>query len=154
MQIQTTLKTPLWASGLARYWITENNIDMDTIVLQHFSGGQWNSLNTEKVGEDEESLYLEAETLSFSPFAITASKNILEIGEKTGETEDQPTLDAEQQDKSETGMESETSSKEKGNSGLKIASFFIGFLIIILTGVIIKKNIDQNNEDDDEDSEE
>ncbi|MDD3245415.1 MAG: TIGR04279 domain-containing protein [Methanosarcina sp.] len=139
---------------ISKDWITENNINMDTITLQHFSGDQWNSLNTEKVGEDEEYLYLEAETPGFSPFAITASKNILEVGEKAGETEDQSTVDAEQQDNSETGVESETASKEKGNSGLKIVSFFIGFLVIILTGAIIKKNIDKNNEDEDEDSEE
>jgi methanogen extracellular protein (TIGR04279 family)/PGF-pre-PGF domain-containing protein len=139
---------------VSKEWITENNINMDTIVLQHFSGDQWDSLNTEKVGEDKEYFYLEAEPPGFSPFAITASKNILEIGEKTGETEDQSTLGAEQQDNSETGVESETSSKEKGNSVSKIASFVIGFLVIILTGVIIKKNIDKNNEEEEEDSEE
>ncbi len=139
---------------VSKEWTTENNINVDTIVLQHFSEDQWNSLNTNKVGEDDENIYLEAETTSFSPFAITASKNIVEIAQKTGETEDQSTLDAEQQDNSKTGTESETSSKENGNSGLKIASFFIGFLVIILTGVIIKKNIDKNNEEEEEDSEE
>lgn len=60
---------------------------MDTITLQHFDGSQWESLKTEKVNEDDEYIYFEAETPGFSPFAITASKNILEIGEKKqGET--------------------------------------------------------------------
>ena len=132
---------------VSKKWITENHINMDAIALQHFSEGQWKSLNTEKVGADDKYIYLEAETPGFSPFAITASKNILEIEEKTGENEGQSTLGAGQQDNSETGMDSETSIK--GNFGLKIASFFIGFLVIILTGVIIKKNIDQNNADED-----
>jgi len=133
---------------VSKEWITKNHIKMDEIALQRFSEGQWKSLNTEKVGADDEYIYLEAETPGFSPFAITASKNILEIEEKTGDNEGQSTLGAAgQQDNSETGMDSETSSK--GNFGLKIASFFIGFLVIILTGVIIKKNIDQKNADED-----
>lgn len=133
---------------VSKEWMTENHINMDTVILQHFSGEQWNSLETEKVGEDDEYLYFEAETPGFSPFAITASKNILEIGEKTGETEGQSTSDAGQQDNSGSVVGSESSSKENGKSGLKIASFFIGFLVIILTGVIIKKKIDQDDEDE------
>ena len=133
---------------VSKEWITENHINMDTVILQHFSGNQWNSLKTETVDEDDEYIYFEAETPGFSPFAITASKNILEIGEKTDD-ESQSTLDAEQQDNSEKGMESESSSKENRSYGSKIAGFFVGFLIIILTGVIIKKKIDQKNEDED-----
>jgi len=125
-------------------WITENNINMDTITLQHFNGDQWDSLNTGKVGEDDEYTYFEAETPGFSPFAITASKNILEIG-PAGE-EGQSTLIEEQQGDSELVMGSEVPSKENGNSVLKIASFFIGFLVIIAIGTIIKKKADSNNE--------
>jgi len=36
-------------------------------------------------------------------------------------------------------MESETPSKENGSSLSKVASFFIGFLVIILMGIFIKK---------------
>jgi len=132
---------------VSKEWITENHINMDTVILQHFSGNQWNSLKTEKVDEDDEYIYFEAETPGFSPFAITASKNILEIGEKPGD-ESPSTLDAEQQDNSEIVMESEIPSKEKGTFGL-IASFFVGFLVIILTGIIIKEKIAPKNEDED-----
>ncbi|KKG24199.1 hypothetical protein EO98_06345, partial [Methanosarcina sp. 2.H.T.1A.6] len=134
---------------VSKEWITENHINMDAITLQHFNGDQWDSLKTDKVDEDDEYLYFEAETPGFSPFAITASKNVLEIGEKTGDTEGQSTSDAGQQDNSGAVVGSESSSKENVESGLKIASFFIGFLVIILTGAIIKKEIDQNNEDED-----
>lgn len=132
---------------VSKEWITENNINMDAIALQHYNENQWESLNTEKVGEDDEYIYFEAETPSFSPFAITASKNILEIEEKTGD-ESQSILDAEQQDNSETVMESETPSKENGTFKL-IASFFVGFLVTILTGIIIKEKIAKKNEDED-----
>ena len=139
---------------VSKDWITENHINIDAIVLQHFSGAQWNPLKTEKVGEDDEYLYFEAETPGFSPFAITASKNILEIGEKPGETEDQSTLDAGQPDNSETNMGSETAPKEKVNYGIRIAVVFIGLLAIVLMERYIKKNIDQTDEDEDDDSEE
>ncbi|WP_235283963.1 TIGR04279 domain-containing protein, partial [Methanosarcina sp. 2.H.T.1A.8] len=62
---------------VSKKWITENHINMDAITLQHFNGDQWDSLKTDKVDEDDEYLYFEAETPGFSPFAITASKNVL-----------------------------------------------------------------------------
>jgi PGF-pre-PGF domain-containing protein len=136
---------------VSREWITENHINIDTIILQHFSEDQWSDLKTEKIDEDDEYIYFKAETPGFSPFAITASKNIPEIEEIEG----QATSDAGQQDTSELVTGSESSSKENRSTGSKIAGFFIGFLIIILTGVIIKKKIDQNNEDaDSEESDE
>jgi methanogen extracellular protein (TIGR04279 family)/PGF-pre-PGF domain-containing protein len=133
---------------VSKEWITDSHIDMDTITLQHFSGDQWDSLETEKVGEDDEYIYFEAETPGFSPFAIIASKNILEIGEKTGENGGQSTSGTGQQENSELVIETEMPSQEDRGSGSKIASFFIGFLVIILMGTIIKKKIDQNNEED------
>lgn len=131
---------------VSKKWMNENHINMDTITLQHYSEDQWNSLETKKIDEDDEYLYFEAETPSFSPFAITASKNILEIGEKTGD-DVQSISSGEQHDSSELVMGSDMSSKENGSSWSKVASFFIGFLIIILMGTFIKKKADQNNED-------
>ncbi|WP_440946581.1 TIGR04279 domain-containing protein [Methanosarcina sp. T3] len=125
-------------------WITENHVNTDTIALQHFDGDKWDSLNTEKIGEDGKQIYFEAETPGFSPFAITASKDSLEMG-VAGEGE-QSASSGEQQGNSELVMESEMLSKENGNSVLKIASFFIGFLVIIAIGAIIKKKADSNNE--------
>ncbi|WP_261788943.1 TIGR04279 domain-containing protein [Methanosarcina siciliae] len=122
-------------------WINENNINRDTITLQHLNRNQWDTLNTEKIGEDDEYIYLEAETPGFSPFAITASKNILEAG-SAGES----TSGGEQQGDSESVMGSEMPSKENWNSVLKITSFFIGFLVIIAIGTLIKKKADSNNE--------
>ncbi|MDQ1276895.1 MAG: hypothetical protein QG610_2473 [Euryarchaeota archaeon] len=139
------IKDAIVGFKVSKEWINENHINMDTITLQHYSKDQWNSLETEKIDEDDEYLYFEAETPSFSPFAITASKNILEIGEKTGEG--QSISGGEQHDSSELVMGSDMSSKENGSSWSKVASFFIGFLVIILVGTFIKKKADQNNED-------
>ena len=52
-------------------WITENNIDNSTIRLNRYNDGEWNPLDTEKMGEDEDNLYFEAQTPEFSSFAIT-----------------------------------------------------------------------------------
>ena len=53
---------------------------MDSLVLKHFRDKKWNSLPTEKVGEDKEYVYFEAKTPSFSPFVISAEKLVIEDG--------------------------------------------------------------------------
>lgn len=131
---------------VSKEWINENHINMDTITLQHYSENQWNSLETEKVDEDDEYLYFKAETPGFSPFAITASKNILEIREKTGNN-GQSASETRKRDNSESLIQSEAPSKENSSSLSKIASFFVGFLIIILMGTFVMKKVDQDNED-------
>ncbi|WP_239451127.1 TIGR04279 domain-containing protein [Methanosarcina horonobensis] len=132
---------------VSKEWITENYINMDTITLQHFDGSQWESLKTEKVNEDDEYIYFEAETPGFSPFAITASKNILEIGEKTGGDVRQSISGGKQQDNSELVMGSDMSSKENRSVWSRVISFYTGFFVIMLIGIAILKKIDQNNKD-------
>jgi len=58
-------------------WVTENDIDANSITLDYYNGEKWESLPATKVGEDEGYLYLEAKTEGFSHFAI--------IGEKSNE---------------------------------------------------------------------
>ena len=125
---------------VSKDWITENDINIKSIVLQHFNGNDWNSLPTKKVDEDKGYIYCEAETPSFSPFAITAEKNLIVIEKKTGET--QIPLEG----KSQNGLSSTTGSniisQENTNSGIsKITSFSTGFLIVILMGAVIKKKL-------------
>jgi len=131
---------------VSKEWLNENHIDMDTIALQHFNGAQWDSLKTEKVKEDDKFVYFDAETPSFSPFAITASKNILVIEEKPGASTGQPASEIKQDD-SELVMGSEMPSKETGISWSRITSFFVGFLVIILIGTAVLRKRNQNNED-------
>ncbi|MFY1112476.1 MAG: PGF-pre-PGF domain-containing protein [Methanosarcinaceae archaeon] len=67
-----------------RAWIDENEIDLTSITLNHFSNGKWDVLETCQTGEDKLYLYFEARTPGFSPFAITGqSSGILKSTEST-----------------------------------------------------------------------
>jgi methanogen extracellular protein (TIGR04279 family)/PGF-pre-PGF domain-containing protein len=136
------IKDAIVGFKVGKEWIDESHINIDTITLQHYSKDQWNSLETEKINEDDKYVYFEAETSSFSPFAITASKNILENEEKTV-NEDLYTSEFGQQDNSELVMESKMPSKENRSLWSKAASIFIGFLAIILIGVFLRRKADQ-----------
>ena len=122
---------------VSREWITENNVDADSIILQHFSENRWNLLQTAKVGEDEEYMYFEAETLGFSPFAITTkSKNIIILEQKGGGKE--PLSVGTKPQEQETGLEPETSGKFPAGFS-KIASFLVGVIIVVMVGLALKK---------------
>ncbi len=123
---------------VSRAWIVENNIDADSIILQHFSENRWNPLPTAKVEEDEEYIYFEAQTQSFSPFAITTnSKNIIILEQKSEEKE--PPSQGTKPQKQEADPESETFAGKFPESFSKIASFFVGVLIVAMIGLALKK---------------
>ncbi len=52
-------------------WIAANNLDDNSITLEHLVDGAWTDLPTEIAGEDANYLYLSAQTPSFSVFAVT-----------------------------------------------------------------------------------
>jgi PGF-pre-PGF domain-containing protein len=54
-------------------WITDNDIDPDTIVLMHYeeTTDEWTKLPTEQVSKNEEYTNYRASTPHFSPFAIS-----------------------------------------------------------------------------------
>lgn len=57
-----------------RTWIFENNIDESMITLYRYNEEKWDPLPTAQNGEDENYLYLTAETPGFSPFAIAGGE--------------------------------------------------------------------------------
>ena len=59
---------------VAKSWISENSIDVSTIVLSRYSGGVWNELPTTQTGEDDTYFYFEAISPGLSFFAITAQQ--------------------------------------------------------------------------------
>jgi PGF-pre-PGF domain-containing protein len=125
---------------VSKGWIKENDINIKSIVLQHSNGNDWNSLPTKNINEDKRYIYCEAETPSFSPFAITAEKNLIVIEKKTGETE--ILLEGKMQNGLSSTTGSNIISQENRNSGIsKITSFSIGFLIVIFMGALIKKKL-------------
>lgn len=70
---------------VSKAWITENDIDVNSITLQRFADDTWNSLPTTKLDEQEEYFVFEAKTPGFSPFAITGQKNGYSTELKTDE---------------------------------------------------------------------
>ncbi|WP_292375967.1 PGF-pre-PGF domain-containing protein, partial [Methanosarcina sp. UBA411] len=51
-------------------WIKDNNISDARVILQRYDE-EWQPLNTEKTGEDENYVYFKSETPGYSSFAIT-----------------------------------------------------------------------------------
>ncbi|MBW6519216.1 MAG: PGF-pre-PGF domain-containing protein [ANME-2 cluster archaeon] len=56
-----------------RSWVSQNNINESSITMYRFHESQWVPLNTTKLREDADNLFLEAKTPGFSPYAITGS---------------------------------------------------------------------------------
>lgn len=62
---------PVIGFKVEKSWLEENDILESSIELRRYNGYVWYLLVPEKVGEDNEYIYFEAETPGFSPFAIT-----------------------------------------------------------------------------------
>jgi PGF-pre-PGF domain-containing protein len=55
-------------------WLEQNSIDMQNVVLNHYTEEGWTSLATEIVDEDDQYVYYSAYTEGFSPFAISVNE--------------------------------------------------------------------------------
>ncbi|WP_292468016.1 PGF-pre-PGF domain-containing protein [Methanolobus sp.] len=64
-------------------WLTENNIEADTVMLYKYADSSWNKLSTTVTGEDDEYVYFESETPGFSPFAIASESESESAGDDT-----------------------------------------------------------------------
>lgn len=62
---------PVIGFKVEKSWLKENEILESSIKLWRYNDDVWNLLLPEKVNEDDEYVYFEAETPGFSPFAIT-----------------------------------------------------------------------------------
>jgi len=63
---------------VAKSWIADNSIDEATVKLSRYdeTGGNWNVLLTSKVGEDDATVFFDAETPGFSLFGVTGEKKV------------------------------------------------------------------------------
>ncbi len=59
-------------------WISQNNIDKETVILLHYTNGAWEELETTFIEEKDNEYLYEATTSSFSYFAITAEEKVIE----------------------------------------------------------------------------
>ncbi len=57
---------------ISKAWLTENGFDGSDVVLYRYNDG-WTGLSTQKISEDEEYVYFEAQTSGFSSFAMSAT---------------------------------------------------------------------------------
>jgi len=57
-------------------WISKNNIDETTIALNRYHDKKWEKLPTQKVDEDDDYNYYEAETPGFTTFAVTGEEKV------------------------------------------------------------------------------
>jgi PGF-pre-PGF domain-containing protein len=55
-------------------WLSSENIDASTISMMRWDGSQWISLETKQASKDDKFAYYEANSNSFSPFAISGVK--------------------------------------------------------------------------------
>ncbi|MBC2697342.1 MAG: PGF-pre-PGF domain-containing protein [ANME-2 cluster archaeon] len=113
-------------------WVTENNIDKSTIRLNRYNGGQWNRLDTEKMGEDEDNLYFDAQTPEFSSFAITGKVKQSGIVQPTSTNDLESGLMPQTIEPHETKPMQSTSK----TTGFEISTGVLGLLIVIF---IIRK---------------
>lgn len=119
---------------VSKQWLAENNINLDTIVLQHYVDGEWVNCLTTKTGEEEENFCFEAEVSSFSPFAITGEKQSIEISpipeETPGKTADKPETRSDEIKPSDTG-------EEKKPGSIPGFTSLVGFVAVLLTGMVL-----------------
>ena len=108
-------------------WVTENNIDNSTIRLNRYNGGEWNPLDTEKMGDDEDYLYFEAQTPEFSSFAITGTAKQSVIVQPTSTNDLESGLMPQTNEPHETEPMQSTSK----TTGFKISTGVLGLIIVI-----------------------
>lgn len=73
-----------------RTWIENQAIDPSTIVMYHYSGGNWTALNTTQSGEDTDSLSFTAVSPGLSVFAISGESTATIASTTTEPTESVP----------------------------------------------------------------
>jgi len=61
---------------VANSWIAANKIDETMVKLTRYEGGEWQTLPTYKVGEENATVYFEAKVSEFSIFAVTGEKKV------------------------------------------------------------------------------
>jgi len=108
-------------------WVTENNIDESTIRLNRYNDGEWNPIDVEKMGEDEDYLSLEAQTPEFSSFAITGKAKQSGIVQPTSTNDLESGLMPQTTEPHETKPTQSTSK----TTGFEISTGVLGLIIVI-----------------------
>ncbi len=109
-------------------WLTENNIETDTVMLYRYADSSWDKLSTTVTGEDDEYVYFESETPGFSPFAITSESESVSAEEDILQSVADDTADSVSKD-----LVSDNETKSTGFSVTGIL-LVLGLLAAVLVG--------------------
>ncbi|MEZ5335299.1 MAG: PGF-pre-PGF domain-containing protein [Methanolobus sp.] len=111
---------------VSKEWIEQNGIDLSTIRMERYNGGQWNALPTYQEREDDEYIYFYAETPGFSIFEVVGDK-ISKVSEQVPAsapvTEDETEVIVEEEEEETQGT--------PGFTGL-LSLVFISFALLFL----------------------
>ncbi|APH38532.1 hypothetical protein BHR79_02860 [Methanohalophilus halophilus] len=120
-------------------WITDNDIDPDTIVLMHYEDttDEWTKLPTEQVSKNEQYTNYRASTPHFSPFAISGQID-QEIIENT--TDDTNSINESQNSTvNSSNFTDSNSTGETDNQSFYTNVWIFGLILTIFVGIIILK---------------
>jgi len=74
------IETLTFTFKIEKSWITENNIDKNTILLIRYHDGEWQNLSTMLLSENDTHVFFEADTRGCSTFAVVGNA-LVEIPE-------------------------------------------------------------------------
>lgn len=129
---------------LSKAEIKMNETEKSTVILQRYEQGKWNSLNTFKIGEDDQYIYYQANTPGFSSFAITSAETMpiqenitpptaFNISKPNNSYNDQLFIQGKQHVKS-TATDSIDWSKYSSS-----IRFFVLFIVVLFIGLILRE---------------
>ncbi len=126
------IDNPVIGFRVEKAWLEINDISESSIKLWRYNDNVWNLLPPEKVNEDDEYVYFEAETPGFSPFAITGGTqeepgvevSSLEIFPMKNQTD----ASVEPRGQSESGEDVEQPESGEGNVAGLDFKFVVGLL--------------------------
>jgi PGF-pre-PGF domain-containing protein len=116
-------------------WITSNNIDLTTIRMNRYSNGNWDTLETSLIDQDDNNLYFKSGTPGFSSFAVTGKPDLTGSAGEEGMVVD-PTVVEKSSTDTDTSADN-ISTEEK--TGIPAPGLFISLLILLIVVQFIRK---------------
>ncbi|MEZ5335624.1 MAG: PGF-pre-PGF domain-containing protein [Methanolobus sp.] len=112
-------------------WLTENNIESDTVMLYRYDDS-WGALPTTITDEDDEYVYYESETPGFSPFAIASETEPVEVVEEE-------LMSVTDENTANTTANAVPSEEETSPEGISAAGIIImlGFVSLLFVGAYL-----------------
>ena len=83
---------PIIEFYVEKSWVTENDIDESTIVMNRYNSGSWEELTTTLTTRDADKLYFTSNTAGFASFAVTGKQLVAD--EAGGEGMEEQTIEA------------------------------------------------------------